>query len=130
MATFNHLAQSKELYQKAKEEFEKAQEKKDGDALRNACAKGWLSAIEATYAYLAQKGVKEEELPKGGDRGRRFMVNKYFEKELRPYYFFLRDQFHIEGYYEGSLDFDEVATLLDDLNLYIEKIVKLTGGHH
>ncbi|HIE29520.1 TPA: hypothetical protein EYP66_19800 [Candidatus Poribacteria bacterium] len=27
-----------------------------------------------------------------------------FERELRPYYFFLREEFHIEGYYEGSED--------------------------
>jgi len=26
--------------------------------------KGWLATIEATYAFLVNKGIKEEELPK------------------------------------------------------------------
>lgn len=121
MAALDHLKEARELYQKAKEEFEKAREKKEGKILKDACAKGWLSVVEASYAYLVKKGVKEEELPKG-DRGRRFMVNKYFEKDLRLYYSFLRDELHIEGYYEGSLDFDEVEARLDDLSLYIQKI--------
>jgi uncharacterized protein (UPF0332 family) len=127
MSTENHhLKEAKKLYQKALEEFEKAKEKSDGTVLRDACGKGWLSVIEATYALLVKRGVKEEELPKG-DRGRRYMVNKYFERELKPYYFFLREEFHIEGYYEGSLDFDEVQIRLDDLNLYIQKIEELEG---
>ena len=127
MSTENHhLKEAKKLYQKALEEFEKAEEKSDRVVLRDACAKGWLSVIEATYAFLVKKGVKEEELPKA-DRGRRYMVNKYFEREFRPYYFFLRDEFHIEGCYEGSLDFDEVQIRLEDLNLYIQKIEELEG---
>ena len=127
MSTENHhLKEAKKLYQKALEEFEKAKGKSDGILLRDACGKGWLSTIEATYALLVERGVKDKELPKG-DRGRRFMVNKYFERELRPYYFFLREEFHIEGYYEGSLDFDEVQIRLEDLNLYIQKIEELEG---
>ena len=138
MSTENHhLKEAKKLYQKALEEFEKAKGKSvrfahrrlrltDGIVLRDACGKGWLSAIEATYAFLVKRGVKEEELPKT-DRGRRYMVNKYFERELKPYYFFLRDEFHIEGYYEGALDFNDVQIRLDDLNFYIQKIEELEG---
>jgi len=39
--------------------------------------------------------------------------------------FSLRDNLHIECYYERSLDFDEVQIQLDDLKYYIEKIEEL-----
>ena len=51
----------KKLYRKAVEEFEIAREKNDRMFLCDACAKGWVSAIEATYVLLLKKGVKEEE---------------------------------------------------------------------
>jgi hypothetical protein len=92
--------------------------------LRNICSKAWLSAVEATNAFFLKKGIKEEELPKI-DRGRRYMVFKYADRETRLLYFSLRDSFHIEGYYEGTLNYDEIEKYLDDLNLYIQNIEKL-----
>ena len=121
MSDEGHLKEAKKLYQKAVEEFERAKEKTDGVVLRDACAKGWLSAMEGIYALFIKNGVKEEELPRT-DRGRRYMVNKYAEKELRLYYFSLRDNLHMVGYYDGTLGFDEMERYLGDLNLYIQKI--------
>jgi hypothetical protein len=121
----HHLKEAKMLYQKALEEFEKAKENNDGVVLRDACAKGWLSTIEATYALLVKKGVHEEELPISGDRGRRYMINKYADGELRFIYFSLRDNLHIMGYYDGALDFEEMEGYLDDLKLYIQKVEEL-----
>ena len=121
MSAEEHLKEAKRLYQKAMEEFERAREKSDGLLLRDACGKGWLCALEATNALLLKKGVREEELPKA-DRGRRLMIRKYADKEIEWLYFSLRDNLHIEGYYNGSLDFDEVQIRLDDLALYIQKI--------
>jgi hypothetical protein len=72
MGIENYLKQAKMLYQRALEEFNKAKGKNDGTILRDACGKGWLSAIE--------------------------------------------------GYYDGTLSFDEVERHLDDLDLYIQKI--------
>ncbi|NQE05837.1 hypothetical protein C5S32_08195 [ANME-1 cluster archaeon GoMg1] len=119
-----HLEDAKKLYRKAVEEFEIAREKNDRIFLCDACAKGWLSVIEATYALLLKKGVKEEELHRT-DWGRRYMVHRYAEKELELYYFSLRDNLHIECYYERALDFDEVQIQLNDLKYYIEKIEEL-----
>jgi len=48
----NHLQEAKGLYQKALEEFDRAREKNDGTLLRDTCAKGWLSTIEATHSLL------------------------------------------------------------------------------
>ena len=117
----SHFEDAKKLYQKAVEEFEIAKEKSDRAFLCDACAKGWLSAIEATYALLLKKGVKEEELLKT-DWERRYMVHRYAGRELKWLYFSLRDNLHIECYYERALDFDEVQMQLDELKYYIEKI--------
>ena len=119
-----HLEDAKKLYRKAVEEFEIAREKNDRIFLCDACAKGWLSAIEATYALVVKKGVKEEELHRT-DWGRRRMVYRYVEKELEWLYFSLRDNLHIECYYERSLDFDEVQIQLNDLRYYIDEVEEL-----
>ena len=50
------------------------------------------------------------------------MVFKYAERELRLYYLSLRDALHIQGYYDGTLSFDEMESYLDDLDLYIQKV--------
>ncbi len=120
-----HLEDAKKLHRKAIEEFQTAREKSDSVILRDACAKAWLSTLEATYALLTKKGVKEKSLPEGGDRGRRYMVFKCANKELRRLYFSLRDTLHIYGYYDGTLEFDEAEEYLDDLKLYIQKVEEM-----
>ena len=120
----DHLEEAKSLYQKAVEEFEKAKDKNDGVILRDACGKGWLSTVEATHALLVKKGVREEELL-STDRGRRYMVYKYAEEELELLYTALRNDLHIQGYYDGTLGFDEVQRDLARLNRYIRKIEEL-----
>ncbi len=75
---------------------------------------------------LSKKGVKEEELPRF-DRGRGYMVFKYAEEELKLLYKALRNDLHVEGYYEGSLSFEEAREGLNRLNLYIQKVEELKG---
>ena len=127
MSVEKHLEEAKELYQKALEEFERAREKNDGIVLRDACGKGWLSTVEVANALLIKKGVEEEELPRT-ERGRRYMVFRYGDKELRLLYLSLRDSLHIQGDYDGTLNFDEMEEYLNDLNLYIQKVEKLDGA--
>jgi uncharacterized protein (UPF0332 family) len=119
-----HVEEAKKLYQKALEEFERAREKNDGVVLRDACGKGWLATVEAANALLVKKGIKEDELPKA-ERGRRYMVFRHGDKELRLLYLSLRDSLHIQGYYDGTLNFDEMEEYLNDLNLYIQKVERL-----
>ena len=122
-----HLEEAEKLFQKAVEEFEVAKEKNDSTHLRGACAKGWLSAVEATNALLVKRGVSEDRLPRS-ERGRRYMVFKHADSELRRLYLAIRDSLHIQGYYNRSLDFDEVKMQLEDLKYYIEKIEEEIKG--
>jgi len=119
----SHLEDAKKLCGKAVEEFEIAREKSDSTHLSDACAKAWLSVIEAVNALLIKKGMKGEELPKT-DRGRRYMVFKHSDRELRHFYLALRESFHVEGYYDRTLGFDEMKEYLNDLMfiLYIHKL--------
>jgi len=122
-----HLTEARDLYHKALEEFERAERGQDGVLLRDACGKGWLSAVEAADALFIKRGIKEKELPRT-DRGRRYMIFKYAPRELRLLYLSLRDSLHIIGYYDGTLNFDEAKVYLDDLDLYIRKIEELEGS--
>jgi uncharacterized protein (UPF0332 family) len=124
MGVKDHLEEARGLYEKALEEFQRARSGKDETLLRDACAKGWLSTIEAANALLIKRGIREEELPQA-ERGRRYMIFKYAPKELRLLYLSLRDSLHIQGYYDGTLNFDEMQEYLDDLDSYIQKIEAL-----
>jgi len=124
MSIDEHIAEARRLHRKALEEFHRAESGEDGTLLRDACGKGWLATTEAANALLLKKGIKEEELPKT-DRGRRYLVFQYAERELELLYFTLREGLHIEGYYDGSLGFDEVNRRLTDLDLYIQRIEEL-----
>jgi len=53
------------------------------------------------------------------------MIFKHGGRALRLYYLSLRDTLHIEGYYDGTLSFDELENYLKDLNLYIQKVEAL-----
>ncbi len=55
------------------------------------------------------------------------MVFKYGDKELRLSCLSLRDSLHTQGYYDGTLNFDEMEEYFNDLNLYIQKIETLDG---
>jgi uncharacterized protein (UPF0332 family) len=117
----SYLKRANDFHKKAEEEYNLAKSRKDEILLRDACAKAWLSVIEATNILLLKSGIEESNLPKT-DRGRRFMVFKHADKELKLTYTHLRDVFHIEGYYEGTLTFEEMGEYLDNLKLYIEKV--------
>ncbi len=126
MCAKEHLEEAKKLYRKALEEFERAEEKKDGVTLGDACGKGCLSTIEAANALLIKRGVKDDELP-SAERGRRYMIFRHGGRELRLLYLSLRDILYIQGYLDGTVNFDEMREYLDDLKLYIRRVEELSG---
>jgi len=120
----SRLNLARELVQVARDEFAKAEEAKGGAAvigLRNACGKGWLAALEATYAYLVASGVPESELPENY-RGRYYFVGRYMDRDLRKEYIVIRQIFHINGYYEGIVEFEDMPHNFDELDEFIQKI--------
>ena len=120
----DRIALARELLQVARDEFARAEEAKGGAAvigLRNACGKGWLAALEATNCYFLTQGVPESELPEN-DRGRRFFVGTYMDRDMRRAYIDMRQTFHIEGYYDGIVEFDEMPRHFSELDEYIDNI--------
>ena len=115
---------ARELLQAARDEFARAEEAKGREAiigLRNACGEGWLAVLEATKCYFLMQGVPESELPQN-DRGRKFFAAQYMDRSMRRDFLEMRETFHIDGYYDASLDFDEMPRHLGELEEYINGI--------
>ena len=115
---------ARELLQVARDEFAQAEEAKGGAAvigLRNACGKGWLAALEATNWYFLMQGVSESQLPEN-DRGRKYFAAQYMDRSMRRAYLEMRETFHIDGYYDASVDFDDMPRHFSELEEYINAI--------
>ena len=120
----DRLQLARDLVQVARDEFAKAEEAKGREAvfgLRNACGKGWLAVLEATNGYFLMQGVAESELPQN-DRGRKYFAAQYMDRSMRRDYLEMRETFHIDGYYDASLDFDEMPRHLNELEEYVNGI--------
>ena len=120
----DRLNLARDLLQAARDEFARAEEAKGGAAvigLRNSCGKGWLAALEATNCYFLIQGLPESELPEN-DRGRKYFVGLYMGRDMRRAYIEMRQTFHVDGYYEGIVEFDDMPRYFSELEEYIESI--------
>lgn len=120
----NRLQRAREYARAAREEFARAEEAKGREAvigLQNACGKGWLSALEAAHAYFLSQGIPEAELP-ATDRGWRFFVGRHLDKGMKREFQYMRQTFHVDGYYGGAVDFDLMPMHLDELDEFIETV--------
>jgi hypothetical protein len=118
-----HINAARELLGAARREFQIAQQERGGAAvigLRNACGKGWLAALEASYAFFARQGIPEDQLP-DTERGRRYFARRYMDRDMRRAYESLRTTFHIDGYYEGIVEFEDMPDCLDELGEFIDR---------
>ena len=125
----SRLNAARELLQAARDEFSSAEEAQGGAAvigLRNSCGKGWLAVVEAINAHLMNQGVPESELP-DKERGMRFFVSRYMSRELRRSYNDLWKTFHVDGYYEGIVEFDEMPERFEELEEFIDTIEAPAG---
>ena len=123
-ANGDRLNTARDLLQAARDEFARAGEAQGGAAvigLRNSCGKGWLAVVEAINAHFLNQGVAESELPDKG-RGRRFFVSRYMSREMRRNYNDLWKTFHVDGYYEGIVEFDEMHDRFEELEEFIQSI--------
>ena len=125
----SRLNLARELLQAGRDEFARAEEAKGGAAvvsLRNACGKGWLAALEAMNAHFLNQGMAESELP-DKERERRSLVRKCMERELSKSYSSLWKTFHVDGYSEGIVEFDEMPDRFDELEEFIDAIESSVG---
>ena len=125
----SRLNAARELLQAARDEFSRAEEAKGGAAvigLRNSCGKGWLAVVEAINAHFLNQGIPESELP-DKERGRRFFVSRYMSRELRRSYNDLWKTFHVDGYYEGIVEFDEMPERFEELEEFLDSIEVPSG---
>ena len=123
-ANGDRLNTARDLLQAARHEFARAGEAQGGAAvigLRNSCGKGWLAVVEAINAHFLNQGVAESELP-DKERGRRFFVSRYMSREMRRNYNDLWKTFHVDGYYEGIVEFDEMHDRFEELEEFIQSI--------
>ena len=123
-AADNRLQRAREYAGAAREEFARAEDAKGREAvigLQNACGKGWLAVLETAHAYFLSCGVPEAELP-ATDRGWRFFVGRHMEPGMRKEFNDMRQIFHVDGYYGGIVDFDDMSRHLDELDEFIETV--------
>ena len=125
----SRLNAARDLLQAARDEFARAEEAQGGAAvigLRNSCGKGWLATVEAINAHFLNQGVPETELP-DKERGRRFFVSRHMNREMRRHYDSLWKTFHVDGYYEGIVEFDEMHDRFEELEEFIDAIEASAG---
>ncbi len=122
--TDSRIGQARDLLAAARTEFDQAQQAKGGAAvtgLRNSCGKGWLALLEAVNAFFVKQGVTEGELP-DTDRGRRFFSQRYMDRDMSRDFQALRQTFHIDGYYEGIVEFDDMTGYFEELEEFIDQV--------
>jgi len=120
----SRIEAARSLLEAAQEEYQRARQEpmvKGIITFKNACGKAWLAVLEATSAFFLKQGVREEELPQN-DRGRSYFVRRYMDRDLMGVYVSLRETFHIEGYYGGLLDFEDMPEYFEELREFIETI--------
>ena len=118
------------MLQAARDEFARAEDARGGAAvigLRNSCGKGWLAILEAINAHFIKQGVPESELP-GNDRGRKYFAGRYMDRNMTKDYIYLRQTFHLDGYYDGIVEFDDMPGYFDELEEFIDSIAASRNG--
>jgi hypothetical protein len=119
-----HIQRARQLLAAAEAEYQKAQQQRGGAAvtsLRNSCGKGWLASLEAAKAFFLKQGGPQDELP-DTDRGRRYFVRRYMSREMRRAYAELWKTFHIDGYYEGIVEFEDMPEYFEELREFIDSV--------
>lgn len=120
----DRLTRAREYARAAREEFARAEGSRGREAvigLQNASGKGWLSVLEAAQSYFLLRGIPESQLP-ATDRGWRFFVGKHMEPGMRRQYDSMRLTFHVDGYYGGIVDFEQMPMHLEELDEFIETV--------
>ena len=117
----SHLKEAKRVLNFAQREINKAKKTKNEIKARQAAEKGYLALLEIVNALLVEKGVKEEELPKG-ERGRMFFLRKHADRDFRNKYDAIYKSLHIDAFHEGIIDFKNIEEKFEDLEELLNRI--------
>ena len=120
--SLNLHKKAKEFFELAKKEIEESKKNGNPNIAVDGSAKAWLAVDLATKALFKKKGV--EKIPKTY-RGMLYLLQKFGTKELRKNFGYLRDVFHIDGYYEQIIDYIRFKEAFENLEDYIKTIEKL-----
>lgn len=116
-----YLKEAKRLYALAKSELARSKKPKNETKARQAAEKGYLSLMYAIRAVFAEKGVTSEQLPQS-ERGIRYFLVKYGDREIREKYSKIRHDLHIDAFHEGIILFTDLDERFEDLKELIEQI--------
>ena len=115
---------AREVFNYAKEEFEKALKLNDVSLYRNAANKVFLALVIAINAYI--KAIEGVEPTSHSERRR--ILRKIGREDLRSLYSDLMKTLHDEAFYEGVYQPDEVEYALKKVEEIISKLEEEVRG--
>jgi hypothetical protein len=115
---------AREVFNYAKEEFEKALKLNDVFLYRNAADKVFLALVIAINAYI--KAIEGVEPTSHSERRR--ILRKMGREDLRALYSDLMKTLHDEAFYEGVYQPDEVEYALKKVEEIISKLEEEIKG--
>jgi len=115
---------AREVFNYAKEEFEKALKLNDVFLYRNAADKVFLALVIAINAYI--KAIEGVEPTSHSERRR--ILRKMGREDLRSLYSDLMKTLHDEAFYEGVYQPDEVEYALKKVEEIISKLEEEVRG--
>ena len=116
-----YIKEAKRFFELARKEIEESKKNGNQSLAVDGCAKAWL-AVDLTTKGLFKK--YNEKIPQNY-RGKLYFLKKYGTREMRKTFRSLRDIFHIDGYYEQIIDYDNIEEAFEDLEDYIKTIEKM-----
>jgi len=115
---------AREVFNYAKEEFEKALKLNDVSLYRNAADKVFLALVIAINAYI--KAIEGVEPTSHSERRR--ILRKMGREDLRSLYSDLMKTLHDEAFYEGVYQPDEVEYALKKVEEIVSKLEEEIKG--
>lgn len=117
----NYLDEANEWYSIALKEFKEAEATQDEKTAIQVCEKSYKALLKSIHAFFIRKGLSEEELPKTL-RGIYFFLGRYATREQRKDFGRLYYEFHIRGFHEGFINFDDLKENLAEVGEFIARI--------
>lgn len=127
----SYLAKAKRVFKLALDEFSRAKKARNELKAMQAAEKGYLCLLHLMNAVFIDAGVKASQLP-NTERGRRYFLVKYADRDTRVMYDRIRHAFHINAFHEGIVNFKDLCEVFEDLEILIKKLEggeKCSGDH-